>query len=110
MLPFCFPVYYYTTNTKDNMYKNLDPLLHAPLRLAIVSHLMAHPKVSFTTLKKHTEASSGNLSVQLKKLEEAQYLSIQKSFLDNYPHTQVSLTKKGIKAFENYVKNLKKYL
>jgi DNA-binding transcriptional ArsR family regulator len=53
------------------MYKNLDPLLHAPLRLAIVSHLMAHPQVSFTTLKKYTEASSGNLSVQLKKLEEA---------------------------------------
>jgi DNA-binding transcriptional ArsR family regulator len=53
------------------MYKNLDPLLHAPLRLAIVSHLMAHPQVSFTALKKYTEASSGNLSVQLKKLEEA---------------------------------------
>ena len=92
------------------MYKNLDPLLHAPLRLAIVSHLMAHPQVSFTALKKYTEASSGNLSVQLKKLEEAQYLRIQKSFLDNYPHTQVSLTNHGIKAFENYIKNLKKYL
>jgi hypothetical protein len=37
------------------MYKNLDPLLHAPLRLAIVSHLMAHPQVSFTALKKYTE-------------------------------------------------------
>ena len=92
------------------MYKNLDPLLHAPLRLAIVSHLMTHPQVSFTALKKHTEASSGNLSVQLKKLEEVQYLRIQKSFLDNYPHTQVSLTNQGVKAFENYVKNLKKYL
>jgi DNA-binding MarR family transcriptional regulator len=92
------------------MYKNLDPLLHTPLRLAIVSHLMTHPQVSFTELKKYTEASSGNLSVQLKKLEEAQYLRIQKSFLDNYPHTQVSLTNQGIKAFENYIKNLKKYL
>ena len=51
------------------MYKNLDPLLHAPLRLAIVSHLMVHPQENFTTLKKYTEASSGNLSVQLKKLE-----------------------------------------
>ena len=92
------------------MYKNLDPLLHAPLRLAIVSHLMVHPQENFTTLKKYTEASSGNLSVQLKKLEEAQYLNIKKSFLNNYPHTQVSLTKQGVKAFENYVKNLKKYL
>jgi DNA-binding HxlR family transcriptional regulator len=92
------------------MYKNLDPLLHAPLRLAIVSFLMTNTQVSFTALKKHTEASSGNLSVQLKKLEEAQYLHIKKSFLDNYPHTQVSLTPQGIKAFENYVFNLKKIL
>ena len=92
------------------MYKNLDPLLHAPLRLAIVSHVMANPPVSVKELRKHTEATSGNLSVQLKKLEEAQYLSIQKSFLDNYPHTQVSLTNQGIQAFENYVKNLRKYL
>lgn len=71
---------------------------------------MTNPQVSFKALKKHTEATSGNLSVQLKKLEEAAYLSIQKSFLDNYPHTQVSLTKKGIDAFETYVKNLKTYL
>ena len=92
------------------MYKNLDPLLHAPLRLAIVSHLMTNPQVIFKALKKHTEATSGNLSVQLKKLEEAAYLSIQKSFLDNYPHTQVTLTKKGIEAFETYVNNLKKYI
>jgi len=92
------------------VYKNLDPLLHAPLRLAIVSYLVANPLVSFKELKTHTEATSGNLSVQLKKLEEAKYLSIQKSFLDNYPHTQVSLTNQGIQAFENYVKTLKKYL
>ena len=48
--------------------------------------------------------------VNFRKGTQVSYLSIQKSFLDNYPHTQVSLTKKGIKAFENYVKNLKKYL
>ena len=71
---------------------------------------MANPQVSFTTLRKYTETSSGNLSVQHKKLEEAQYLSIQKNFLDSYPDTQVSLANQGIKAFENYVKNLKKYL
>lgn len=71
---------------------------------------MANPQVSFTTLRIYTETSSGNLSVQLKKLEEAQYLSIQKNFLDSYPDTQVSLANQGIKAFENYVKNLKKYL
>ncbi|MDO7569639.1 MAG: transcriptional regulator [Flavobacteriaceae bacterium] len=92
------------------MYKNLDPILHTPLRLAIVSYLMAHSKGSFKELKENTKATSGNISVQLKKLEEAGYLRIEKSFLDNYPLTQVALTKKGIKAFENYVEALKKYI
>ncbi len=92
------------------MYKNLDPILHAPLRLAIVSYLMTHSKGSFKELKENTKATSGNISVQLKKLEEAGYLRIEKSFLDNYPLTQVALTKKGIKAFENYVEALKKYI
>ncbi|MDA9768392.1 transcriptional regulator [Flavobacteriaceae bacterium] len=92
------------------MYKNLDPILHNPLRLAIVSYLMAHSKGSFKELKENTKATSGNISVQLKKLEEAGYLRIEKSFLDNYPLTQVALTKKGIKAFENYVEALKKYI
>ena len=66
------------------MYKNLDPLLHAPLRLAIVSYLMTHSKVSFKVLKEITEASSGNLSVQFKKLEEANYLRMEKSFFENF--------------------------
>ena len=71
---------------------------------------MTHSKVSFKVLKEITEASSGNLSVQLKKLEEANYLRMEKSFYENYPLTQVALTQKGISAFENYVQNLKKYL
>ena len=92
------------------MYKNLDPLLHVPLRLAIVSHLMTNTKASFIELKQNTSASVGNIRVQLKKLEEAYYLRIEKSFLDNYPLTQVSLTKKGIKEFGAYVEALKKYI
>ncbi len=92
------------------MYKNLNPVLHMPLRLAIVSYLIANSKVSFKSLKKHTEATSGNLSIQLKKLEKAQYIHIEKSFLNNYPNTQVSLSPRGIKAFEEYVNTLKKYL
>ena len=92
------------------MYKNLDPLLHAPLRLAIVSYLVTQSKASFKELKKYTEANSGNLSIQLKKLDEAEYIRIQKSFLDNYPHTQISMTDQGLKAFEDYIKHLKKYL
>jgi DNA-binding MarR family transcriptional regulator len=92
------------------MYKNLNPVLHMPLRLAIVSYLIANSQVNFNRLKKHTEATSGNLSIQLKKLQKAKYIQIQKSFLNNYPHTQVSLTPMGIQAFEEYVNTLKKYL
>jgi DNA-binding MarR family transcriptional regulator len=71
---------------------------------------MTHSKASFKELKSDTAATSGNISVQLKKLEEAGYLHIEKSFLDNYPHTQISMTDQGLKAFEDYIKHLKKYL
>lgn len=92
------------------MFKDLDPLLHAQLRLMIVSHLISNGESSFKELKTVTKATPGNMSVQLKKLETAEYLKIQKSFLDNYPHTSVTLTKKGVKAFENYVIALKQYI
>ena len=92
------------------MYKTLDPILHAPLRLTIMAYLSAHTKVSFNELKNQTDATSGNLSIQLKKLEEAEYIAIRKSFSKNYPLTQVSLTAKGIKAFEIYVAQLKKMI
>jgi DNA-binding MarR family transcriptional regulator len=71
---------------------------------------MTHSKASFKELKSDTAATSGNISVQLKKLEEAGYLRIEKSFLDNYPNTQISMTDQGLKAFEDYIKHLKKYL
>ncbi len=69
------------------MYKELDPILHSPLRLAIVSLLMKEGELDFNTLKDKTGATSGNISVQLKKLEEAGYIEIEKSFRNNYPHT-----------------------
>ena len=81
------------------MYKNLDPLLHAPLRLAIVSHLMAHPQVSFTALKKYTEASSGNLSVQLKKTGRSVVSSHTKKLfgqLSTYPSFAYKSWDKGV--------------
>ena len=92
------------------MFKDLDPLLHSQLRLAVVSLLVSVKKAEFTYLKEQTKASAGNLSVQLQKLKDADYIEIEKSFKDNYPQTICKITKTGIKAFEEYVKNLKQYI
>lgn len=92
------------------MYKELDPVLHSPLRLAIMSLLIKEGELDFTILKEKTGATAGNISVQLKKLEEAGYISIEKSFRKNYPHTGVAISKKGLTAFEEYVNSLKDYL
>jgi len=92
------------------MYKDLDPLLHSQLRLAIISMLVASEKADFTYIKEETKATAGNISIQIKKLQDAGYIKVKKSFKNNYPNTMLSITSKGIKAFENYVRNLNKYL
>ncbi|MGC9375758.1 MAG: winged helix-turn-helix domain-containing protein, partial [Bacteroidales bacterium] len=85
-------------------------LLHSELRLAIMSLLVSLQKAEFTFLKEQTEATAGNLSVQLTKLEEAGYLKIEKGFKGKMPQTICTITNKGIEAFEKYVENLKSYL
>jgi DNA-binding transcriptional ArsR family regulator len=90
--------------------KELDPLLHSQLRLAIVSLLAGAKEAEFTFLKEETNASAGNLSVQLQKLKEAGYIEIEKTFKDNYPQTLCRLSDKGRQAFETYIDNLKSYL
>ena len=92
------------------MYKDLDPLLHSQLRLAIISMLVNSEKVEFTHIKEETGAAAGNISIQIKKLQEAGYIKVEKSFKNNYPKTMVSITNKGIMAFEAYVITLKKYI
>lgn len=92
------------------MYKDLDPLLHSQLRLAIVSMLVISKKVEFTYIKEQTKAASGNISIQVKKLQEAGYIEVEKNFKNNYPKTMLSITDKGVKAFEDYVNDLKKYI
>lgn len=91
------------------MFKKLDPLLHNELRLAVIAYLMAKPKVSFKELKEVTNATAGNLSIQLKKLEKVNYININKSFKDNYPLTQLNITKEGQQAFKIYFDALKSY-
>ena len=92
------------------MFQNLDPLLHSQLRLAIISILVSVEKAEFSFLKEKTNASSGNISVQIEKLQEANYIKIEKSFKGKYPLTKCSITKKGIKAFDEYVNALKQYI
>ncbi|MDB5282139.1 MAG: transcriptional regulator [Bacteroidota bacterium] len=92
------------------MFKPLDPLLHSELRLGIVSLLVSVKEAEFSFIKEKTGATSGNLSIQLQKLYEADYIMIEKSFRGNYPLTTCSITKKGIEAFEKYVEAIKSYL
>jgi predicted transcriptional regulator len=92
------------------MFKDLDPLLHSQLRLAIISFLVKNEESDFNELKEITNSTSGNISIQIKKLQEADYIEVKKGFLNNYQHTAIKITKTGIFAFENYVKALKEYL
>ena len=92
------------------MFKDLNPILHAQLRLSVMSHLVSNQEADFNALKEATGATSGNLSVQIKKLEKAEYVKITKGFKNNYQHTSVEITKKGLDAFEEYVNALKQYI
>ncbi len=91
------------------MFKELDPILHAPLRLAVVSLLLGVKEAEFTFLKEKTNSTAGNLSVQITKLKETGYIEVTKQFKDNYPLTICKITPKGVDAFENYVKALQSY-
>jgi DNA-binding transcriptional ArsR family regulator len=92
------------------MFKELDPILHSQLRLAVMSLLISVKEAEFTFLKEKTNATAGNLSVQIQKLKEAGYIEVIKQFKDNYPQTICKITLTGINAFEEYVKNLQSYL
>lgn len=92
------------------MFKDLDPILHSQLRLAVISLLIGVKEAEFTFMREKTNSTAGNLSVQINKLKEAGYIEVVKQFKDNYPQTTCKITPDGIKAFELYVKNLQSYL
>lgn len=92
------------------MFETLDPLLHSQLRLSIMSLLVSVEQADFVFIKEKTEATAGNLSVQLDKLSKAGYIEIIKGYRGKKPHTSCRITKKGIEAFENYVNVLKSYI
>lgn len=90
--------------------KELDPLLHSQLRLAVMSILMNVDEADFVYLKDKADATAGNLSVQLDKLSSAGYISMEKGFMGKKPRTVCRVTDKGRKAFEAYVAALREYL
>ncbi|WP_297071600.1 transcriptional regulator [uncultured Duncaniella sp.] len=92
------------------MMKELDPLLHSQLRLAVMSILMNVDEADFVYLKEKTDATAGNLSVQIDKLSSAGYISVEKGFVGKKTRTVCQVTEKGRKAFEEYVETLKEYL
>ncbi len=91
------------------MYDKLDPVLLSQLRLAIMSYLMVVMEAEFNELKEKTEATAGNLSAQISKLQEAGYIEVHKSFRNNYPLTTCRITPTGIAAFEAFYQALKGY-
>lgn len=92
------------------MFKELNPLLHSELRLAVMSILIGVEEADFVFLREQTEATAGNLSVQLDKLQKAGYISVEKGFRGKIPRTLCRITAAGREAFEQYVEALQSYI
>jgi DNA-binding MarR family transcriptional regulator len=84
----------------------IDEVIHGRLRLGVMAVLAAAGEADFNTLKARLDATDGNLSVHLRKLEEAGYVAIDKSFSDRKPLTRVRLTAEGRKAFVAYLDSM----
>lgn len=91
-------------------FKELNPLLHSELRLAVISILIASEQADFVFIRKETGATAGNLSVQLEKLQQAGYISVEKTFKGKRPCTTCRITEQGVAAFEEYVAALQSYI
>jgi uncharacterized Fe-S cluster-containing radical SAM superfamily protein len=92
------------------MFKELNPLLHSELRLAVISLLMTVEEADFVYLRQQTGATAGNLSIQIDKLNNAGYVDVTKTFKGKMPRTVCKITPVGVDAFEEYVEALKTYI
>ncbi len=91
---------------------DLDKIIHERVRLRILTYLASSQKkvTSFSELQKQLELTSGNLSVQIKKLKMVDYVEIVKSFKDNKPYTTIGITLKGFEALKEYVNEMETIL
>ena len=92
------------------MFKELNPLLHSELRLAVMSLLIGVEEADFVFIRQQTGATAGNLSVQIDKLNKAGYVEVTKTFKGKMPCTLCKITPQGVDAFEEYVEALKTYI
>ncbi|MBK6536398.1 MAG: transcriptional regulator [Ignavibacteria bacterium] len=87
-------------------YQQIDDVIHSRIRTTVMAVLVSVEEAEFNYLKEKVNATDGNLSVHLKKLEEAGYVSVKKVFIERKPVSKYKITSKGYKAFENYIKKL----
>jgi len=91
----------------------LDPIIHQPVRLQIMAALTALPddaQLDFVALRKMLELTDGNLSVHLRKLEDAGYVRMEKTFVGRKPRTFIAATPEGRAAFDEHVRALKRII
>ena len=92
--------------TAQHVSNDLDKIIHERMRLGIISALAANKKLSFTDLKNLLKTTDGNISVHARKLEEAGYVTCEKSFKSRMPLTEYKITRDGKKALERYLDHM----
>lgn len=90
----------------DYNYHEIDDVIHSRIRTAIMAVLISVEEAEFTFIRDKINATDGNLSVHLKKLEEHNYISVSKEFIERKPVSRYKITETGRKAFEDYIKKL----
>jgi len=95
---------------KDFDYQQLNEIIHSRIRLAIMSVLISLEEAEFKFLKEKVNTTDGNLSVHLKKLEEAKYINVKKEFVERKPVSSYKLTEKGKEAFQLYIEKLESFI
>ncbi len=95
---------------KNFDYQQIDDLIHSRIRLAIISVLITVEEANFNFIKKQINATDGNLSVHLRKLEDAGYISVKKEFENRKPVSKYKITRKGKKAFQAYIEKLEQLI
>jgi DNA-binding transcriptional ArsR family regulator len=94
----------------DFDYQQLDEIIHSRIRLAIMALLVSVDEAEFIFIRDSVQTTDGNLSVHLKKLEDAGYVTVKKRFINRKPSSAYKITPKGHRAFEVYVERLEKLL
>jgi DNA-binding HxlR family transcriptional regulator len=88
-------------------FNGLDTAVHGPIRLGIMTALQMNGPLDFTTLKKRLETADGSLNLHLGKLEEVNYITSRKAFVNLRPKTTYTITAAGRKALLNYLQSMK---